>query len=80
MATRKRVFINLQSEFISKTMHRAHLTIATKRYYRVYQAYFSNAYPNSELQGFVLNVISDEFPNAGDVAILRKVHCGTKQG
>ena len=61
-------------------MLRRHLAVAAKRYYQVYQTDFPNTYPNNELRDFVLIIIPDGYPNAGDVTILRKVHYGTKQG
>ena len=61
-------------------MLRLHLAVATKRFYRVLQTDFPNAYLNSDLRDFVLIIIPDGYPNTGDVAILRKAHYGTKQG
>ena len=68
------------SPTVSQTMLRLHLAVATKRSYRVLQTDFPNAYLNSDLRDFVLIIIPDGYPNAGDVAILRKAHYGTKQG
>ena len=58
------------SPTVSQTTLRLHLAIAAKRYYQVYQTDFPNAYLNSDLRDFVLIIIPDEYPNAGDVAIL----------
>ena len=41
---------------------------------------YKNAYLTADLQDFVLMVIPDGFPHAGDIAILRKAQYGTKQG
>ena len=58
------------SPTVSQTILRLHLVIAAKRTYRVYQTDFPNAYLNSDLRDFVLIIIPDGYPNAGDVAIL----------
>ena len=68
------------SPTVSQTMLRLHLAVAAKRFYGVLQTDFPNAYLNSDLRDFVLIIIPDGYPNAGDVAILRKAHYGTKQG
>ena len=61
-------------------MLKLHLVVAAKRYYAVYQTDFPNAYLNSDLRDFAPIIIPDGYLNAGDIAILRKAHYGTKQG
>ena len=68
------------SPTVSQTILRLHLAVATKRFYIVLQTDFPNAYLNSDLRDFVRIIIPDGYPNADDVAILRKAHYGTKQG
>ena len=62
------------SPTVLQTMLRLHLAVAAKRFYRVLQTDFPNAYLNSDLRDFVLIIIPDGYSNAGDVAILRKAH------
>ena len=59
---------------------RIFLAIIAAREYYVMQGDYKNAYLTADLQDFVLIVIPDGFPHAGDIAILRKAQYGTKQG
>ena len=72
-----KVRIRKHTPTVSQTMPRPHLAITTKCFYRAYQTDFQT---RTSTATSVLIIIPDGYPNAGDVAILRKAHYGTKQG
>ena len=59
---------------------RIFIAVMTARNYFVMQGDYKNAYLTADLKDFVLIVIPEGFPHAGDIAILRKAQYGTKQG
>ena len=73
-------FSDTASPVASLLQVRIFLAIIAARGYHVMQGDYKNAYLTADLKDFVLIVIPDGFPHAGDIAILRKAQYGTKQG
>jgi hypothetical protein len=68
------------SPVASQLLVRLFLTITAFRQYDIIQLDLTNAYLHAPIQDVVYIYIPPGFPNAGDIARLRKAAYGTKQG
>ncbi len=73
-------YTDTTSPVASQLQTRIFICVSAFRKYEITQLDLTNAYLHAPIQDVVYIIIPEGFPNAGDVARLRKAAYGTKQG